>query len=334
MPVSAETRCPLPVNPSVAVPPVVALALSVALCVPATVGAKRTRTLQLPPPGSVVTPFVHSPVAGASSVNPEPAAELSVSPIADEVWSPVLFTTKVLSEVEPTSTLPNAADEPLATVTASRAMFCAVPENAATAAPPGVALTLRLAVLLPADFGANATTTMQVLPPGSAPAQLLVTIVKSLALAPPSAAASAVPLPAGTPPVLVTVKVWLALVAPTSVLGKVKAVGFATSDAEARPVPVSETVAVLPPVAANCSVPLMGPGAVGAKRTVTEQEVEGASIIVLQPLVTIANTVEPTMLAVTGPVVDCPELLTVKVAGWADRALLDAAEVERRHIRR
>ncbi len=60
----------------------------------------------------------------------------------------------------------------------------------------------------------------------------------------------------------------------------------------------------------------MGPGAVGAKRTVTEQEVEGASIIVLQPLVTIANTVEPTMLAVTGPVVDCPELLTVKVATW------------------
>ena len=40
-------------------------------------------------------------------------------------------------------------------------MFWAVPVNAATAEPPGVALTVRLAVLLPADLGANATTTMQ-----------------------------------------------------------------------------------------------------------------------------------------------------------------------------
>ena len=58
----------------------------------------------------------------------------------------------------------------------------------------------------------------------------------------------------------------------------------------------------------------MGPGAVGAKRTVTEHDVPGASIIMLQPLVTIANTAEPTMLAVIAPVVDCPELVTVNVA--------------------
>ena len=80
-------------------PPVVAFALSVAVCVPATVGANRTRKRQLPPPGSVVTPFEHSPVAGARSVNPEPA---TCSPTTDELWSPVLLTMNVLSDVKPT----------------------------------------------------------------------------------------------------------------------------------------------------------------------------------------------------------------------------------------
>src|SRR4029079_17521438 len=87
-----------------------------------------------------------------------------------------------------------------------------------------------------------------------------------------------------------------------------------TSDAGARPVPLSDAVTVPPGVAVISSVLLTGPGAAGSKRTVSEQEFAGASVIWLQRLETMVNTADPTMRAVTGPVVVWPVLVRLKVA--------------------
>src|SRR4051812_48199203 len=96
--------------------------------------------------------------------------------------------------------------------------------------------------------------------------------------------------------------------------GKVKAGGLMTSDAGGRPLPFSDAVTVPPGVAVISSVLLAGPGAAGSKRTVSEHELAGARLMVLQRLETMVNTAEPTMRALTGPVVVWPVLVRVKVA--------------------
>src|SRR5438270_7439843 len=79
VPESAPGRWPLPDSDSVlAVPPVVAVAPSVAVCSPAPGAVNLTWMLQLAPPASVV-PVVQSPVAGVTTAKPELAAVVSAT---------------------------------------------------------------------------------------------------------------------------------------------------------------------------------------------------------------------------------------------------------------
>ena len=91
-----------------------------------------------------------------------------------------------------------------------------VPARATLGLPPGVELTVNVADLAPALDGLKVTTTLQRLPPASAPAQVVeaVTIRNWSALVPPRAGTTPVVAPAVIAPVLVTTKVWVALTCP------------------------------------------------------------------------------------------------------------------------
>src|SRR5262249_26556162 len=142
-------------------------------------GANLMRTLQLPPPASVVMPDTHSPAAGVSWVKPEfePVVRLTVMTL-EACW-PVLVMTKVSSRFDPITTFPKLAVDPVAGARVSLAPFCALPASEAAALPPGVAVTETEALLLPEVLGANATTTLHIACAASVAVQSLDRIVKS-----------------------------------------------------------------------------------------------------------------------------------------------------------
>jgi hypothetical protein len=118
----------------------------------------------------------------------------------------------------PTTTDPKPVDEPIAASKLSAAGARALPRSDTVGAPPGVALTVRVAVLFdPAVVGRKATDTAQLAWAARVGMQPLAEMVNSAAFGPLSAAASAVVVPAATSPLLVTVKLCAALVVPTTV---------------------------------------------------------------------------------------------------------------------
>ena len=107
---------------------------------------------------------------------------------------------------------------------------------------------------MPAAVGLNVTVTLQVLP-AATPAVQVVVWLNAAALVPVRVNADTVRVPV---PVLVTVMLCVALLAPTVVDAKVKLVGDAdaVTVVGATPVPVSAAVLVVAPVAATESVAL------------------------------------------------------------------------------
>src|SRR5689334_11938951 len=105
----------------------------------------------------------------------------------------------------------------------------ALPESAATAGPPGLALMVRLAILSPALVGLKRTCTLQVpwgasaAPQASAPPA---TISNSVGFWPSRVG---VIMPVMAPPVLVTVKVVGSLMDMLTVCGKAKGLGETVS---------------------------------------------------------------------------------------------------------
>jgi hypothetical protein len=117
-----------------------------------------------------------------------------------------------------------------------------VPDSAATAVPPMVAVRDNEAVMLPVLLGANDTASEHVAPAASAPVQVVVWILKSVGSLSVSDSSEVV-----EPPAFATVKDAAALVFPTVVVGKVRLEGEMNSSAGAMPTPVSARLAV-PPV--------------------------------------------------------------------------------------
>ena len=95
-----------------------------------------------------------------------------------------------------------------------------VPARDALTVPPGVAFTVKVALFSPALEGVNETTTLQVAPAANVPVHVVeaATMANCAASVPPIVVRPAVVVPAGFPPVLVTVKVSvLTLVCPITV---------------------------------------------------------------------------------------------------------------------
>ncbi|HZL19645.1 MAG TPA: hypothetical protein VFG23_18065 [Polyangia bacterium] len=174
----------------------------------------------------------------------------------------------------------------------------------------------------PEAVGLKTTETVQLAPGPSVPLQVLDETEKLAPLAPPKATTIAVPLPAATPPPFVTVNVWLALVAPTTVPAKPKLVGEIERVAGARPVPVSEAEAVPPEMPVTASVPLVGPTLVGAKVTpIIQLALEpppAPRASPLQPSLAIVNPEAALMEVASALVAAPPVLVTVKTCGLPD----------------
>ena len=88
-----------------------------------------------------------------------------------------------------------------------------VPERAATAMPPGVAVTVRVPALRPVVVGAKRTVTVQVPAGARAATQVFEATVKSAMSAPPR---TTLGVPDMTPPVLVNVMVAVELLVVTT----------------------------------------------------------------------------------------------------------------------
>jgi len=203
-------------------PPGAALTASVAAVPPARVGEKRTVIAQLAAGASVVVPETQSPVAGEPRLNPEPAGALSDTVTAPEACWPALVTVNFLVAPSPTCTVPKSVEAWPSGASVSAAGAGAVPLSDAAVAPPGLALTRKLPALLPELVGRKATATGQLAPAASVliPMHPFAVRTNSFGSLPASMAASAVPIPAGDPPVFFTVNVCAALVAPGAVAGK------------------------------------------------------------------------------------------------------------------
>jgi hypothetical protein len=184
----------------------------------------------------------------------------------------------------------------------------------ALAVPPGEAETLRLADFAVVELvvGLNVTATVQVPFGGSAAAQVFAPIANCVESPPVSDVVSA---PLAVPPVLVTVKVFDALVWPTVVSVNANVVGAIASAPAVMPVPVRLALTVPPGVPATASCADFAPVEVGVKSRTTLHEAAAASICPEHVLDTTDHSALslPVSVWVSVPLAAPPEFVTTNV---------------------
>jgi hypothetical protein len=293
---------PVPPRLTAALPLLALLArVSVALRLPVAVGAKPSTRVQLPPAATGVAVLqVPARLKSPGAVPP------SVRPVKASAAEPLLLTVTIcVAPAVPTTCEPKFSAVALIEMAAAGAAL-PVPLSA-TVVGELAALWLMLSVALraPAAAGAKLTSTVH---------ELLAATLPPAAQVPPLASAKSpglVPLSAklvrlsGAVPVLLSVSVWVALVLPTVVAGRVRADDEidATGLVLAVPVPLSAMatgVSVL--LWVMLSVPLRVPAAVGVKAT---------KMVQLEPTFTVVPQVPPLrakspVLATVNPLIERP----------------------------
>lgn len=190
--------------------------------------------------------------------------------------------------------------------------------------PPGIALTVRVAFLVPVLRGWKWMSTVHDSAPASPrPVQLSVPSTNCVA----SLEATVRP-PLGAPPVFMTVKVTSALSAPATASAKVCMLGVSDSAGGVTAVPVrfAVRVRVVAPTSMTRSVAVALPAACGVKATLMSQLAPAARATPSQPSVPLVKPV-PVRRTSKASVGALPALLTVKVRS----GLSSPANVGRSH---
>jgi hypothetical protein len=297
-----------PANASVGLPPGFPLTVRVAIFDPGgATGVITTVSVHVPAAASVFPLQVSVTAVIANSV--EPVMAVASVPVTAP---PLFVTVKVCPALGvPCATGPKGWG---AGVIARVAAVTAVPARVAETEFPGLAVRVSVPALAPMVVGWNTTPIMQV-KVGCSVAQLLDAMPNCVESVPPMIA---VMVPEATPPMLVTVNVWVTrLVAPAAVpAGNVNAVGLTVRTAFDSPTPLRAADEELPDaLSLTVSVAVFAPGgATGVITTVIVQvPVSAARIFPLQPSAVSAKSVAGVMLVASAAVATPPVLVTVNV---------------------
>src|ERR1051326_8174448 len=217
---------PVPCMNEVALPPGLAAAVRVASPKPVKKGSKATVTVQEAPAARPDVQVVDRMLNSKESGPPR----LAVT-VPDGDWPVLVTTNDSPADRGPSGTCPKSTQDGLRDrLAGARPSPC----SAAAAVPPGVAVAVRLAVIVPTDPAVKCTATVHVPPPGRASPQVLLSMTKSAASEPFSVTVTGPEVPW---PVLVTVNdCWLED-APAAVGPKSNVAGVIDSAAGVMPVP-------------------------------------------------------------------------------------------------
>ena len=236
---------------------------------------------------------------------------LNSVPIVLESASPVLVTVKVCGPaVLPLAVSPKECD---VGAIVRLAGVIPVPARSAEAVPPGAPVACSVSALAPVVVGAKARSTVQEAPDASAWPLHVVVPAENWPVSPLTPVVTA---PESTPPVLVTVKVWEALVVPVAWSPKSRAAGVISSAAGLAAVPVRPVTVEPPGAPLTTTDAVLAPTVVGAKATSTVQLSPAPRVVPLQASALVANCAAAPVTATSRlPVATSPPFVTVSVSG-------------------